>query len=286
MRIPAVGLSLLLGIPMDAGAQMFQPVETQRYQAYHVMVFDPQNCEGLDDEIDEWRYDLEPMDGLVDRTFRCLQTRARGLSIHDSAIGPDTINAHLRTTSDLSNGAIVPNGLAMGEGDNSERFTFDLVQATKFRVTGSARGHVTGDPEFANEVYLDAGFIFEGEGVQIELIFSDELPGEGSLDREVICPPGRYTFAAAATVWSCRLSLEQPQQVAADAEVAVRIEVVDCPGDLNVDNACDVLDLARLLGHFGLSVAIERSDGDLDGNHRVDAADLSLLLASFGQTCW
>src|SRR5262245_17550407 len=127
---------------------------------------------------------------------------------------------------------MVPDGDARGTGENFERITFDLARTTKFRFSAAARGFVSGDQAIANEVYLDAGFDFSDEDdVSIQLVFSDQIQGEGALEREIICPPGQYTFAAAATVLSCELMLQEPQQVTADAEVSVRVEVVHCPGD-------------------------------------------------------
>jgi hypothetical protein len=287
MRRHILGLSFLFVSAIGAGGQVLQPVEILRYQYYGVAIVDPQSCEGLEDGISEFPTDLEPMNHSFDRTLRCLETRARGSSNHLSSIGDDTLIARFRTMTVMSNGAVVSGGEARGGGENYEAFTFDLAQTTKLRIAGTARATLSGDAAVVDEVYLDAGFVLDG-GVDthVELAFYAASPGDGSIDQEVICPAGRYTFYAATTVLSCALNLRQPQQVSADGEIAVRVDVVYCPGDVNIDNRCDVEDLALLLAHYGMSGGVERGDGDLDGNRRIDASDLALLLGAFGGSCW
>ncbi len=51
------------------------------------------------------------------------------------------------------------------------------------------------------------------------------------------------------------------------------------PGDLNVDNKVDVVDLSMLLGNYG-----KTGSGDLNGDGTVGILDLSILLSNFGKT--
>ena len=51
-----------------------------------------------------------------------------------------------------------------------------------------------------------------------------------------------------------------------------------CPSDLNFDGKVDGVDLAILLGRWGLDDLL----ADLDGNNVVDGSDISLLLAAWG----
>jgi hypothetical protein len=61
--------------------------------------------------------------------------------------------------------------------------------------------------------------------------------------------------------------------------------VIDCPGDVNDDDRCDLTDLATLLAHFGTTSGATQADGDLDGDGDVELSDLATLLANFGTTC-
>ena len=51
-----------------------------------------------------------------------------------------------------------------------------------------------------------------------------------------------------------------------------------CPSDLNFDGKVDGVDLAILLGRWGLDDLL----ADLDGNNVVNGSDISLLLAAWG----
>lgn len=62
------------------------------------------------------------------------------------------------------------------------------------------------------------------------------------------------------------------------------VECSTCASDLNGDFAVDLLDLAQLLAHFGLTSAT-RADGDINTDGSVTIADLALLLSEFGATC-
>ncbi|MCC6357156.1 MAG: PQQ-like beta-propeller repeat protein [Phycisphaerales bacterium] len=66
---------------------------------------------------------------------------------------------------------------------------------------------------------------------------------------------------------------------------AYRTPRVDCPGDLDGDQAVALTDLAILLSNFGTPSGAGAGDGDLDGDGDVDLSDLSLLLSLFGTTC-
>jgi probable HAF family extracellular repeat protein len=56
------------------------------------------------------------------------------------------------------------------------------------------------------------------------------------------------------------------------------------PGDLDSDGAVTIVDLVRLLQHFGRDGGATYADGDMDCDFDVDLADLSVLLANFGQS--
>lgn len=58
-----------------------------------------------------------------------------------------------------------------------------------------------------------------------------------------------------------------------------------CVGDLNGDNAVDLVDLTSLLANFGVTGGATPAQGDLDGDGDVDLVDLSAMLARFGSIC-
>jgi len=55
-----------------------------------------------------------------------------------------------------------------------------------------------------------------------------------------------------------------------------------CLGDLNHDNAVNMVDLVTLLIHFGATLAGPTED-DLDRDADVDLSDLTVLLAGYGR---
>jgi len=57
-----------------------------------------------------------------------------------------------------------------------------------------------------------------------------------------------------------------------------------CWGDMNRDNAVNMLDLATLLLHFGDTLA-GPTEGDMDRDADVDLTDLTLLLSAYGRVC-
>lgn len=57
--------------------------------------------------------------------------------------------------------------------------------------------------------------------------------------------------------------------------------VIDCPGDVNGDNAVNLTDLNLVLSLFGQTSAI----GDTNGDGVVNLADLNTVLANFGSSC-
>lgn len=59
---------------------------------------------------------------------------------------------------------------------------------------------------------------------------------------------------------------------------------VECPGDVNGDDAVDAADLSTVIGNFGEAVA-PGTAGDINGDGVVDAADLSIIIGAFGTTC-
>jgi hypothetical protein len=58
-----------------------------------------------------------------------------------------------------------------------------------------------------------------------------------------------------------------------------------CPGNLNGDGVVDLIDLAELLGNYGMAEGATYTDGDLDANGTVDLADLATLLGAYGMVC-
>lgn len=56
-------------------------------------------------------------------------------------------------------------------------------------------------------------------------------------------------------------------------------------GDIDLNGAVDLGDLALLLANFGTGSGGTLDDGDLDGNGTVDLGDLAVLLSSFGTAC-
>ena len=66
-----------------------------------------------------------------------------------------------------------------------------------------------------------------------------------------------------------------------------QLEIVcqTCPGDLNGDGEINLIDLARLLSHYGATSGAMPQDGDMDCDGDVDLSDLAALLAVYGTTC-
>lgn len=60
--------------------------------------------------------------------------------------------------------------------------------------------------------------------------------------------------------------------------------LIPCPADLNRDGLVDLVDLAQLLAHFGLTTD-SHADGDITLDGVVDLADLAMMLADFGTIC-
>ncbi|MFN0136355.1 MAG: S8 family serine peptidase, partial [Phycisphaerae bacterium] len=58
-----------------------------------------------------------------------------------------------------------------------------------------------------------------------------------------------------------------------------------CTADLNGDNANDLSDLSIVLGNFGATGDVERTDGDINGDGEINLSDLSLILSVFGEAC-
>lgn len=59
-----------------------------------------------------------------------------------------------------------------------------------------------------------------------------------------------------------------------------------CPTDLNYDGVTDLVDLAVLLGNYGLAdPGLVRTDGDLDGDNVIGLGDVAIMLAAFGTSC-
>ncbi|MBI5864085.1 MAG: hypothetical protein HZB38_06210 [Planctomycetes bacterium] len=58
-----------------------------------------------------------------------------------------------------------------------------------------------------------------------------------------------------------------------------------CEGDLDLDGAIGLSDLATLLSNFGTPRDAGSLDGDSDCDGDVDLSDLAVLLARFGSTC-
>ena len=56
-------------------------------------------------------------------------------------------------------------------------------------------------------------------------------------------------------------------------------------GDLDGDGTVGLVDLARLLAHYGTTDGAAYEDGDMDGDEDVDLGDLAALLAVYGTSC-
>ncbi len=76
----------------------------------------------------------------------------------------------------------------------------------------------------------------------------------------------------------------QVEQSAAGLRLRV-LSTEPCPGDVTGDNSVDIVDLATLLSHFGITEGATRRDGDLSGDGAIDLYDLTLLLNEFGKGC-
>jgi hypothetical protein len=88
--------------------------------------------------------------------------------------------------------------------------------------------------------------------------------------------------AQAGQTYTIRVASNDP--LPADGQMAIRC-LVTCPADLNRDGLVDLVDLAILLGHFGVNGGAQHADGDITGDGVVDIADLAILLAHFGTPC-
>ena len=58
-----------------------------------------------------------------------------------------------------------------------------------------------------------------------------------------------------------------------------------CVGDISSDGRIDLVDLAALLAHYGMTSGAEFTDGDLDRDGDVDIHDLAILLSVYGTQC-
>lgn len=62
-------------------------------------------------------------------------------------------------------------------------------------------------------------------------------------------------------------------------------EELPCPGDLNHDGRRNLIDLATLLSHYGMTTGATPEDGDMNGDGDVDLGDLAGLLGVYGEPC-
>lgn len=67
----------------------------------------------------------------------------------------------------------------------------------------------------------------------------------------------------------------------------VQVEIVCqlCPGDLVDNGHIDLVDLAELLAHYGMTSGARPSEGDMDCDGDVDLIDLAALLSVYGTQC-
>lgn len=59
----------------------------------------------------------------------------------------------------------------------------------------------------------------------------------------------------------------------------------NCPGDLDLNDAVDLADLAILLADWGCRRGLSFCRGDVDADGKTDLGDLALLLAGYGREC-
>jgi len=81
------------------------------------------------------------------------------------------------------------------------------------------------------------------------------------------------------------MEADETELLTAESYVEGLLEPAACSGDATGDGAVNADDLLAVLGSFGESGMLPRTEGDIDGDRTVNADDLLAVLGAFGSAC-
>lgn len=162
------------------------------------------------------------------------------------------------------------------------RFSVDEV-AREFAA--SLAWNVDIDLELIGGVYTDPSVLLRNLNLSLRNAITGQLiassNGQHDVTENLYVPmlgSGQYEL----TVSAANYSVLNPWTT--DYGLAWRFAPASTPlmGDVNLDGAVSLVDLAAIQRNFNMSERAVWTDGDLNGDGRVDRADVGLLAGSFG----
>jgi hypothetical protein len=173
-----------------------------------------------------------------------------------------------------------------GRGTSSVTSTFSLTNSTTSRVVEELAVNLCDNNQVCKE-YVEKVNVQPGQTVRIPALFHD-LPQNGTYvvkcalkysdGTSESCPENQVTSGSASKV---------AVNITDTTPLSVQSKVKEKPCDVNNDGACNTLDYALAVAHYGekssesLTAADVTGDANLDG--KVDATDVSIILAGLGQ---
>jgi hypothetical protein len=103
------------------------------------------------------------------------------------------------------------------------------------------------------------------------------VEGATTNELKVLLPaPGAdVNLRCVVTVPSCGSTTSEP----------VQLSVCDYAADTNCDGQVDLVDVATLITHYGMTSGATREHGDNDGDGDTDLSDVALLVTAYGSVC-
>lgn len=273
-----------VALASTACAQTLRVVESQNAYTYSVGVGRPVECDGLGAFEYIWEENTGPQYHGAEQVYRCIDTRAEtSARLHSDNTG-ERLTIEGVATARLSAETPVENGSLQCLLDGWREVTLEVTERTPVRVSAAASTAVSGPGHDDLLFLVGSGASVDLPGGPVNLEFSQDNPGEDAAEWSGILEPGLYQVVAGAQAY---VSFDVEHRIGildVSAAGSIVIETRACAGDLNRDFACDVNDLAILLGNFGSGDA-DRTNGDFNGDGRVDLSDLNRILAAFGLPC-